>query len=112
QGPGSKSENGEQACTNSTDYGLLASLPASTILTISNLGAPILLHTSHRALAGPYHRNIAGNIATLDVLMGPASAGETRTREVGASLLAICPGNPESEFLTRQAPDGLLAGLV
>ena len=59
-------------CERPADYALLAAQPPTTVLAISNLGSPILAHTPHRVMAGPYHRNVIGNLLTLDAFMGTA----------------------------------------
>ena len=43
------------------------------MLAISNLGSPILAYIRHRVFAGPYHRNVAGNLLALDAFMGTAA---------------------------------------
>src|SRR5690606_3536275 len=57
-------------CYSRADYAQLATMPAGNVLIISNLGASVLRHTLHRALAGPYHRNIGGNLATIEAFIG------------------------------------------
>lgn len=99
-------------CTGAADYAALAALPTGTVLAISNLGAQILAYTAHSALAGPYHRNVDGNLATLDMLMGDTSAGEPQARSLGIDYVAVCPGNSETTAILGWAPDGLLARLA
>ena len=98
-------------CT-AADYAVLAVLQPSTVLAPSNLGAPILRYTPHRTLAGPYHRNVAGNLAALDVLMAAPDEAERLVRSAGIGLVAICPGNSETGFLAEAAPAGLAARLA
>jgi hypothetical protein len=110
--PEDHEELAKEKCYNQADYAQLAAMPAENVLVISNLGASVLRHTPHRALAGPYHRNIDGNLATLEAFIGPPErAGEiARANHVG--LLAFCAGNTETAFLAKRAPDGFLAGLL
>lgn len=90
----------------------LAGLMPGTVLAVSNLGPAVLKYTPHRVLAGPYHRNVAGNIVTLDALLGsPTEAREVLQRS-GVDFIAHCPGDDESGVLARAAPDGLLAALM
>jgi hypothetical protein len=100
------------ACRKQADYAALAGLPATTVLAISNLGAPILAFSPHRTLAGPYHRNQAGNLAVLDALLGPAEAAEKIAVHYGVGIVTICPGNPETQMLARRAPNGMLAMML
>lgn len=103
---------GAGRCEAATAYDGLAALPTGTVAAISNLGAPIMALTAQRALAGPYHRNIAGNTAVLDMMTAtPAAARDLAARD-GVDYFAVCPGNPESVFLAGQAPAGLLARLI
>jgi hypothetical protein len=103
---------GAGECYAQADYTQLAALPATTVLAVSNLGAPLLRFTPHRTFAGPYHRNLAGNGFALDAFMGAPDQAAALLRSNGVALLAHCPGNPESEALARWAPDGLMADLV
>lgn len=104
--------NVDDKCYAGTTYGDLARLPTTTVLTISNLGASVILNTPHRSLTGPSHRNDAGNLSALDIFMGtPADAAAlVAAQKIG--LVAFCPGNSESAALARWAPDGLMAALL
>lgn len=99
-------------CYALADYEALAALPAGTVLAISNQGSAILRQTHHRVLNGPYHRNNAGNLAALEMLMGDPAAAEAAARAQGIDYVALCRGNPETVSLGKWAPDGLLAALA
>lgn len=99
-------------CERPADYAVLAAQPPTTVLAISNLGSPILAHTPHRVLAGPYHRNVIGNLLTLDAFMGTAEQARPAIESNRIGLVAICRGNAETALLTRPAPAGLLAALI
>jgi hypothetical protein len=99
-------------CLKASDFEQLAELPASVLVTISNLGAPVLRYTQHRVLAGPYHRNVQGNLAALDVFAGPAADAPGIVHRHGVAFVALCRGNSESRALATRAPDGLLASLL
>lgn len=107
-----QSEAAQSLCEDAGDYVLLATQPETTVLAISNLGSPILAYTGHRVLAGPYHRNIEGNLAALDALTGPAGMAAEAARSQQVGLIALCRGNAETAFLTERAPEGLLATLI
>jgi hypothetical protein len=102
----------DMACYAAGDYARLAGLPRGTVLTVSNLGSAVLRYTPHRVLAGPYHRNVAGDIATLDALMGDERRAEDIVRRQGVTIVALCPGNDETAALAADAPGGLIAALV
>jgi hypothetical protein len=99
-------------CDRPADYALLAAQPPTTVLAISNLGAPILARTPHRVLAGPYHRNITGNLVTLDAFMGAAEQARAVIHDNRVGIVAICRGNSETALLSEPAPAGFLAAFV
>lgn len=100
------------SCGKAGDFKDLAAMPATTVLASSNLGSAILMFSSHRALAGPYHRNVAGNLAMLDGFMGSPDAAHTVIEREHVGLIAICRGNSEEISLAANAPDGLVARLL
>jgi hypothetical protein len=87
-------------------------MPPTTVLAISNLGSPILAFTGHRVLAGPYHRNVAGNLLVFDALLGSAADARAIVESHHVGLVALCRGNTESRLFAAKAPDGFLAGLM
>ena len=98
-------------CDNASDLAALAALPATTVLAISNLGAPILAHTHHRVLAGPYHRNVAGNLLALQAFMGSDAQAAAIAGGNGIGLVVLCRGNDETSALSEWAPSGFIASL-
>jgi hypothetical protein len=100
------------SCEQPADYALLVAQRPTTVLAISNLGAPILARSPHRVLAGPYHRNVTGNLLTLDAFTGTAEQARTTIQGNQIGLVILCRGNAETALLTAQAPNGLLATLV
>jgi hypothetical protein len=99
-------------CVRPTDYARLAAQPPATVLAVSNLGSSILVRTAHRVLAGPYHRNVTGNLMTLDALIGTAAQARTVIQDNRIGLVAICRDNAETPLLTKAAPAGFLAALT
>ncbi|MDN5929329.1 MAG: GtrA family protein, partial [Hyphomicrobiales bacterium] len=102
----------EASCVTRDDYAALAALPHATVLAVSNLGAPILRYTPQRVLAGPYHRNVEGDLATLNAFIGTDAEARDIVRRYGVTIVASCPGNAETIALSRKAPDGLAAHLA
>jgi hypothetical protein len=100
------------ACERKQDFDALAQVPPSRVLAISNLGSPILAYSRHSVFAGPYHRNVAGNLLALNAFMGSETAAETVARQHRVGLVAICAGSAESKLITEKKPDGLLARLM
>ncbi|TGP51527.1 GtrA family protein [bacterium M00.F.Ca.ET.230.01.1.1] len=102
----------DKTCEKKATFAPLGAMAGTTVLTISNLGAPVLLYGGHRVFAGPYHRNVDGNLLALDAFLGSADDAHAIVRAHRVGLVAICPGNVESQILTRKAPQGFLAGLL
>lgn len=98
-------------CYGAADYDTLARLPKGTVLAISNIGSSILRYTPHRVLAGPYHRNVEGDVATLDAFTSTPDKAHAIIRRYGVTIVASCPGNGETPDLAALAPDGLMAAL-
>ncbi|MDX8525478.1 GtrA family protein [Mesorhizobium sp. MSK_1335] len=102
----------DRTCERKATFAPLAGMTGTTVLTISNLGASVLAYSGHRAFAGPYHRNVAGNLLALDAFLGSADDARRIVEAHSVGLVAICPGNIETQILTRKAPQGFLAGLL
>ncbi|WP_214470385.1 GtrA family protein [Mesorhizobium sp. dw_380] len=99
-------------CNSKASFAALGGMPATTVLAVSNLGSPILAFTGHRVFAGPYHRNVAGNLLVFDALLGSAAEAKAIVESHHVGLVALCRGNPESRLFASRAPDGFLAGLM
>ncbi len=99
-------------CNAKASFAALALQPDTTVLAISNLGSPILAYSGHRVFAGPYHRNIAGDLLALDAFLGSADQTKTIVAGHNVGLVALCRGNAETKLLAAKAPQGFLAGLV
>ncbi|MBZ9815726.1 GtrA family protein [Mesorhizobium sp. CA7] len=102
----------DMTCQKKASFAPLGGMADTTVLTISNLGAPVLAYSGHRVFAGPYHRNAAGNLLALDAFLGSADDARAIVEAHRVGLVAICPGNVETLILTRKAPQGFLAGLL
>ncbi|WP_322417288.1 GtrA family protein [Mesorhizobium huakuii] len=99
-------------CQGKTSFAALGQLPDTTVLAISNLGSPILAYSGHRVFAGPYHRNVAGNLLALDTFLGSDADARKAVESHHVGLVALCRGNPETRLLVDRAPDSFLAGLT
>ncbi|UCI26711.1 GtrA family protein [Mesorhizobium sp. B2-8-5] len=102
----------DKTCEKKATFAPLGAMADTTVLTISNLGAPVLVYSDHRVFAGPYHRNVAGNLLALDAFLGSADNARAIVEAHRVGLVAVCPGNVETLILTRKAPQGFLAGLL
>ncbi|WP_095202922.1 polysaccharide biosynthesis protein GtrA [Mesorhizobium carmichaelinearum] len=99
-------------CNSKASFAALGAMAPTTVLAISNLGSPILAFTGHRVFAGPYHRNVAGNLLVFDALLGSAADAKAIVESHHVGLVALCRGNTESRLFAAKAPDGFLAGLM
>ncbi len=96
-----------RACFTAASMATLAALPTGTVSAPSNLGAQILLHTDHRTLSGPYHRNQSGMRRQLEITMAPTpSAARTLLSQTGVDYMVLCPDDPEIATLHRHGFSG------
>ncbi|WP_027170128.1 hypothetical protein [Mesorhizobium sp. WSM3224] len=102
----------DKTCEKKATFAPLGNMAGSTVLTISNLGAPVLVYSGHRVFAGPYHRNVAGNLLALDAFLGSADDAHGIVEAHRVGLVAICPDNVETRILTQKAPQGFLGSLL
>jgi hypothetical protein len=79
-----------QPCFDRNAFAPLAALPAARVLAPSNLGPAIIANTPHAALAGPYHRDAAGILASFDAFEGSPETARRIARERGLTLVAAC----------------------
>lgn len=85
----------QDACSGPAFTAALAGLPATTLMAVSNLGPLIVLDTPHRAVAGPYHRNVEGIKAAIQTFTLPADEARAIITATGATHLVWCPQAPE-----------------
>jgi len=88
-------------------------LPATTILTLVDLGPRLISVTHHSAIAGPYHR---AGAEILDVQhsfreQNPEVAHDVMRRH-GATLLLLCPGMSETTIYRSENPNGFYVQLT
>lgn len=90
--PGPQTVVLDRACARGDVLRQLEGLPASVILVPLNLGAGVLVHSSHAVTAAPYHRDAR---AMLNGLL-PFEAEETTMKrvvaETGAEMVLVCDG--------------------
>jgi hypothetical protein len=104
--------DGPGTCRRTADYAPLASLPPGLVLAFVDAGPFLLLETPHAVLAAPYHRNVRGNAAMLDVFLAAPQEAKARLAALGVDYIAFCPGAPERYNYVRSAPEGLAATLT
>ena len=89
----------------------LAAEEAGVVLGASDLGASILQRTAHRAVAGPYHRNTAGNLLLIDTMLADPVTSRRKLLAHGVTHLAQCAGSADARDFAVAAPGGLQAAL-
>ncbi|RWC56539.1 GtrA family protein [Mesorhizobium sp.] len=107
-----KDAGADPSCHAKATFAALGRMPGTTVLAVSNLGSPILMYSRHRVFAGPYHRNVAGDLLALDAFLGSEAQARSIVGDHHVGLVALCRGNPESQLLAFTVPDGFLAGLM
>lgn len=103
-------EGGE--CGTPAEWQALAAQPPGLVVSPSNSGAEILRFTHHRAISAPYHRNQGGMLTELHIGLATPSEAEAFLRGAGASIIAFCKNDPQTENLIAMKPDGLYAALA
>ena len=98
-------------CYTADLYAPLADEPAGVVLGATDIGAMILLHTHHRAVAGPYHRDTAGNLLLIDAMLSDPDAARTKLAAHGVTLIADCLNGADGFDFIAAAPNGLQAAL-
>ena len=99
-------------CTSRAVFGPVAAMAPTIVMAGSDQGSHMLLHTPHRVLSGPYHRNVAGFTALFDTMATDLASARRTLAHHGATHLLVCASGPELRLHARAAPDGLAAALV
>ncbi|TIO47387.1 MAG: GtrA family protein [Mesorhizobium sp.] len=102
----------DKGCEKTASFAAFGRMPETSVLATSNLGSPILAFSGHRVFAGPYHRNVAGNLLVLDAFLGTPDAARKIVEAHRVGLVAVCRGSGESAMLAKRAPRGFLSGLL
>lgn len=88
-------------CTDRNDFPNLSTLPPTVALSYIDVGPMLLFATHHSVLGGPYHRNVTGLKATIELFRSSDDAEiRRRLQELGIGLIATCPG-PEDYVVYR-----------
>jgi hypothetical protein len=101
-----------ELCKTAESVASLNAQPTGVVAGSSNLGPLYLLSTSHRVLAGPYHRNVEGNLAWINAMTGTPDEARAILQKVKATLLAICPADADEAGLSSETPNGFLSQLI
>ncbi len=98
-------------CYTADLYAPLAAEPAGVVVGATDIGAMILLHTRHRAVAGPYHRDTAGNLLLIDAMLSEPDMARAKLAAHGVTLIADCLNGADGFDFIAAAPHGLQAAL-
>ena len=99
-------------CDRASDYAALAALPATTVLADLQSRRADPRHTHHRVLAGPYHRNVAGDCWRSRPSWEATDEAAAIVGANGVGLVVLCRGNDETGCSSRVGAGGFIAALV
>ncbi|WP_162527159.1 hypothetical protein [Sphingomonas solaris] len=105
-------EAGDAACMAPRALAALDVLPAATMLATIDATPALLLHTHHRGLAGPYHRNGRAIADTMRAWGGTPAAARAIVRRHAIDFVIACGEPAEAQLYDRRAPDGFHARLM
>jgi hypothetical protein len=100
----------DATCQSASDAASLNQLPRGRVMAPIDIGPAILLETGHDIFAAPYHRNNAGNLATLELMLAPPPMAHRILSDHHVDYVVICRKAPDQAVIDR-APDGLAARL-
>lgn len=101
-----------QRCTGGEGLRALAALPAGTVMAPLDSGAYVVGMTPHRSIAGPYHRNNAGNMAAYRFFLSTPDKARMMVEGWGIDYVALCPSSFRELGLVTSAPASLAATLL
>ncbi len=100
-----------QSCGSEEALAPLRAQPPGLVAAPTDMGVFLLRFTDNRILTAPYHRNQGGMLTELHIGLAQPAEAEAFLKGTGVSMLAFCPGNPQTQELARMKPDGLYAQL-
>lgn len=106
-----ETDTADYDCTSAAALAQVAAAPSMVVFTPIDLGAPLIYHTPHYAMAAPYHRNVHALSRTLNIYTGPVSRAREKMARSGATHLLYCPGLSEMAAYAERAPNGFAAAL-
>ncbi len=113
-GSASPREDAEDAadrrCYSASALEPLDRLPPGRGFAPLDAGPFLLAHTPLSVVAGPFHRNDAGNLAVLKGFTAPPDAARAIIRDTGARYVVVCP-SPTPTPAASGVPDDLATAL-
>lgn len=98
-------------CLDPAAIAALRRVPATTILTPIDLGAPMLFWTRHSVVATPHHRNREAMADTIRAFIGDPRQAEALVRKQRATLIVFCRTANDLTAYRGARDDGLAARL-
>lgn len=98
-------------CLDPRTMAALDRLPPATLLAPIDLTTPLLVHTHHSGLAGPYHRNGRVIAEVTDAWSRKPDYARDVMRRHGARYLVACGHDAEASAYAARNPAGLQARL-
>lgn len=108
----SPNEAGAEACMAPAAIAALNALPAGTVLGFIDSTPALLLHTHHRGLAGPYHRNGRAIADAMRAWSGTDRVAEAIVRRHRIAWVVACGAPAEASLYDTRAPYGFHARLM
>ncbi len=105
-------DTGAAACMAPRALGGLNGLPVGTVLSLIDSTPAMLLHTHHRGLAGPYHRNGRTIADVMQAWAGTPAVSEAIVRRHRVTYVIACGDLAEARLYDERAPDGFHARLM
>lgn len=98
-------------CLDPAAVDALGRLPAATILTPIDLGAPVIFWTHHSLVATPHHRNKEAMADTIRIFVGDPGQAEALVRRQKATLIVFCRTANDFSLYRKARKDALAAQL-
>ncbi|SNT10845.1 hypothetical protein SAMN06295912_14210 [Sphingomonas laterariae] len=89
----------------------LDAVPAGTMLATTDATPALILHSHHRGVAGPYHRNGRAIADVMKAWAGSNALARPILRRHGVTLVALCGESVEGGIYTQRSRAGLYARL-
>ena len=99
------------ACLDATALAALNAVPAGTMLATIDATPALILHSHHRGIAGPYHRNGRAIADAMAAWSGDDATARAILKRHGATLVAVCGAPTEGGIYAGRNPAGLHARL-
>ncbi len=94
-------------CRQGSAFVALAVLEPGLVFAPTEDGAHLMAYTRHSVVAGPYHRNLAGNAAVIEGLAAAPDQAADLVRRSGARYVVVCPGEAQISSIAREVPGSL-----